>query len=128
MISYYIKKKKKREKRTKGKKKGRKLLQAHSFTISLLGMNHRTAVRSHQLFLMKEEVLCCSEIMRSLQIVALALGNCSTRFFPYQIQENIGRFPKRRVVAVKNGGCSIQSPNTVIPKRNGAVFSQLLVR
>lgn len=96
------------------------------------GQDHRIAVRmSDWLFLMEEEVLCYSEGMRMLQKAALVLGNSTTGFFPQQIQENSGGFPKRRIAAVKNGGCSKQinqSPNTVILKRNCAIFSQLLAR
>lgn len=79
-------------------------------------------------------MLCYSEGMRMLQKEALVPGNSTTVclffFFPQQIQDNAGGFPKRRIVAVKNGGCSKQinqSPNTVILKRNCAIFSELSV-
>lgn len=80
---------------------------------------------------MKEELLCYLEGIRMLQKEARVLGNSTTVFFPQQIQENSGGFPKSRIVAVKNGGCSKQinqSPNTMILKRNNAIFSRLLAK
>lgn len=64
---------------------------------------------------MEEEVLYYLEGMRMLPESGTSSWKQHYWFFSVQIQENSGGFPKRRIMTVKNGGCSKQinqSPNS----------------